>query len=138
MEGGGPEPKTEIIQENTIPYEDVTGSSAGSYTLIAIDPKYVNEEDMLLLGRQLAREKDYEDYVRIGIFSDRSAAALYNQVISDTLTPEEDAFYVTHYVGQYTKNDSQNFEIYVSQLNGLDVDGNDLGDDITYESADLR
>ena len=35
---------------------------------------------------------------------------------------------------------SQNFEIFVSQLNGLDVDGDYSieGDDITYESADLR
>ncbi len=122
----------------SIPYEDVTGSSAGTYTLIAIDPKYVNEADMLTLGRQLAREKQYEDYVRISIFSDREAAALYSKVISDTLTPEEDTFYVKNYVGQYTKNDGQNFEIYVSQLNGLDVDNNDLGDDITYESSALR
>lgn len=122
----------------TIPYEEITGANSGTDTQILIDSKYVNEADMLTLGRQLARENEYEDYARISIFTDRNAAALFDKVLSDTLTPEEDSFYVKNYVGQYNKNESQNFEIYVSQLNGLDVDDNDLGDDITYESADLR
>ena len=57
---------------------------------------------MLTLGRQLAREYENEDYVFISIFSDQRAA-LYNKVIADTLTPEENKFYVDHYVGQYNK-----------------------------------
>lgn len=124
----------------SIPYIDVTRSNAVNDTQILIDSKYVTETDMLTLGRQLAREYENEDYVFISIFSDREAAALYNKVIADTLTPEENKFYVDHYVGQYNKNMSQNFEIFVSQLNGLDVDGDYSieGDDITYESADLR
>ena len=55
---------------------------------------------MLTLGRQLARENEYEDYARISIFTDRNAAALFDKVLSDTLTPEEDSFYVKNYVGQ--------------------------------------
>ncbi len=130
-----PDPSTEVVQEEstTIPYEEVSSTDAGFDRQILIDPQYVNEGDMLALGKQLAKEKEDEDYVFISIYSDQRAVDLRDEVLLMTTTPEEDAIYDQYYVGQYNKNDSQNFEVYNVRLNGLSGDS-----DVTYESSDLR
>lgn len=130
-----PDSTTEVVQEEStnIPYEEVSSTDAGFDRQILIDPQYVNEADMLALGKQLAKEKEDEDYVFISIYSDRRAVDLRDEVLLMTTTSEEDAIYDQYYVGQYNKNDSQNFEVYNVRLNGFSGDS-----DVTYESSDLR
>ncbi|MEK9159270.1 MAG: hypothetical protein AAB383_00920 [Patescibacteria group bacterium] len=130
-----PDPTTEVVQEdsNNIPYEDVSSTDAGFDRQILIDPRYVNEADMLALGKQLTKENEAEGYVFISIYSDQRAVDVRDKAILMTATAEEDAIYDKYYVGQYNKNTSNNFEVYNVHVDGLTGESN-----VTYEPADLR
>ena len=119
---------------NEIPYTLVPNTHVGSpQEQILIDPQYANEEDMLALGKELAKERNSEDYVFISIYTDQQAIDLRDKILAMTETAEEDAIYDQYYVGQYNKNESQNFETYVVYPGGFVS-----GEEKTYGSSELH
>jgi hypothetical protein len=121
-----------VADENvqTIPYETV--SSSGNTDLILISKEYVNADDMLVLGQQLARENEDVSFAYVSVFSDQQAIDVRDAVIAATATPEQDVLYDLYFVGQYNKNKGNGYEEYVVRLDGIGTT------ETTYDASDLK
>lgn len=114
--------KEETPQDKAIKYEvlqkwDINNGGQGKIVLIPAD--YVNEADMIALGNKLNEDTKNDKNAFIMVFTDKKAAELRDKVIDDTMTKDEEKFYDTHYVGQYTKNGNSGLHAFAIYFDGV-------------------
>jgi len=114
-------PKEET-QVKTIKYEvlqkwDINNGGQGKTILISTD--YLNEADMVALGKKLKEDTKNDKNAFIMVFTDKKAAELRDKVIDNSMTKDEEKFYDTHYVGQYTKNGNSGLHAFVIYFDGV-------------------
>jgi hypothetical protein len=131
-----PTPTQAIVQQKgqptptpvkTISYEvlqqwDINNGGKGKIILIPAD--YLNEADMTTLGQKLKSDTKNDKNAFIMVFTDKKAAALRDKVTGNTMTKDEEKFYDTHYVGQYTKNGNSGFHAFAIYFDGVSGSNN--------------
>ncbi len=131
-----PTPTQAVVQQKsqptptpvkTISYEvlqqwDINNGGKGKVILIPAD--YLNETDMVALGQKLKDDTKNDKNAFIMVFTDKKAAALRDKVIGNTMTKDEEKFYDTHYIGQYTKNGNSGFHAFAIYFDGVSGNNN--------------
>jgi hypothetical protein len=115
-------PTAEVAQVKTIKYEmlqqwDINNGGLGKIILIPTD--YLNEDDMVVLGKKLNEDTKNDKHAFIMVFTDKKAAELRDKLIDDSMTKDEEKFYDTHYVGQFTKNGNSGLHAFVIYFDGV-------------------
>ena len=115
-------PTVQVPQAKTVKYEvlqqwDINNGGRGKTILIPAD--YLNEDDMVALGKKLNEDTKNDKNAFIMVFTDKKAAELRDKLIDDSMTKDEEKFYHTHYVGQFTKNGNSGLHAFVIYFDGV-------------------
>jgi hypothetical protein len=86
---------------------------------IVIPTSYLNEADMVALGEKLKQDYASEQFVNIRVFTNNKAALLYDRVIAEKATPQEDALYTKSFVGWYKKNGTNGYHEFDTFIHGV-------------------
>lgn len=115
-----PAPKPREPQPEPAPLIDykVVKQVTDEIVLIAVDPVNRNENDMKTLGSQLHDNYASGDFARVSVYDDEKAAELWDKIVDDTATPEEENFYDQHYIAQYNKNKNTGLDQFFYFLQG--------------------
>ncbi|MEX1997647.1 MAG: hypothetical protein WEA04_03150 [Candidatus Andersenbacteria bacterium] len=86
---------------------------------IVIPVEYLNDADMAALGEELKQDYASDRTVNVRVFTDNRAYALYDKVIAEQATPQEDALYTKNFVGWYKKNGSNGYHEFDTFIGGV-------------------
>jgi len=111
-----------VISYEVLQQWDINNGGKGKIILIPAD--YLNEADMTTLGQKLKSDTKNDKNAFIMVFTDKKAAVLRDKVIGDTMTKDEEKFYDTHYVGQYTKNGNSGLNAFAIYYDGVSGSNN--------------
>lgn len=93
--------------------------NGGEGKVVIITPDYMNETDMPLVGEKLKNDTKSDRNAFISVFTDKKAADMRDQVLTDKLSEKDRDFYDIHYVGQYNKNGNSGFNEFVIYYDGV-------------------
>ncbi len=110
-----PTPTPKDISYTTI-NRGTLGTGAGG---IVIPIEYLNEDDMAALGEKLKVEYSNDKNVSVRVFTDNRAYALFDKIVSQEATPEEDALYTKNFVGWYKKNGNNGLHEFDTFIDGV-------------------
>ncbi|MEK7597204.1 MAG: hypothetical protein AAB441_00995 [Patescibacteria group bacterium] len=117
-----PSPIQEDIS-NAVVYEILQKwniNNGGFGKTILISESYLTDEDtMIRLGLQLKYDMRDDKNAFIMVFTDKKAAELRDKLTDNTMTKDEEQFYDTHYVGQYTKNGNSGLNAFAIYFDGV-------------------
>ncbi len=68
---------------------------------------------MVVLEQELRNDYKNTRFIRISIYNDIKAVEMRDRVINETSTKTETAFYDTHFIAQYNKNNNTSYEEFV-------------------------
>lgn len=86
---------------------------SGSLSYIILDPKYNNNEDLTALGQELNLEYKNSRFIRISVYDNIKAVEIRDSVVNEKASQSNNAFYDTHYIAQYNKNSSTNYNEFI-------------------------
>lgn len=104
------------IKYETLQKWDINNGGYGKTILIPVG--YLNEDDMVALGKKLNVDTKNDKNAFISVYIDRKAADLRDKLASG-LTKAEEAVYDKNFVGQYTKNGNSGLHTFVIYFDGV-------------------
>lgn len=95
---------------NKVPY---SVKVSGSLNYILLDSKYNNKEDLTVLGQELNLEYKNSGFIRISVYDNIKAVEIRDNVVNEKASQSDNTFYDNHYIAQYNKNGSTNYNEFV-------------------------
>lgn len=109
-------PVKKVIKYEVLQTWSINNGGYGKAILISID--YLNEADMTTLGQKLNADTKNDKNDFISVYTDKEAWKLKDK-LSDDLSQSEEAFYDSHYVGQYNKNANSGLHAFAIYFDGV-------------------
>lgn len=93
--------------------------NGGFGQVIAIDPKYRNEEDLRKLAECLKKNTNKDRNAFVFIYDDKLAASLRKAAVDENLEKKELAHHDSHMIGSYMRNANTGYHALTITLKGV-------------------
>lgn len=113
--------ESDLVTYEVIGNRNTSNSGQENVTLVLVDRKFVNTEDMESLGQLLVDDFKSTDPAFIYVYTDESAASAREMVMAEIAPDSTVTFHDNNLVGMYIKNKAfgmHEFQVYIDGFKG--------------------